>query len=161
MSTYVGLHASHELTTIQTRIRAVDPLTEELFCLDFDTTPLRPGAAGSVYGHGRIIFWATIALAIAYWVLVGIARLSSAWSRRPGWQGRGLLSSLENVGFVLASAISGEGLAKSPALIRFCTSTFTLDISLYSWLSSDTVDEGYMVPFTMVYGVVHGSRAVA
>lgn len=124
LSSYVPLHSSHELTTLQTRLRAVDPNTQEIFCIDLDTTPLDPGTVNSVYGHARIILWSTVALAVAYWILVGVARISSAWGRRAGWSGRGFLSSMENAGFVLASAISGEGLAKSPALIRFCTSKF-------------------------------------
>jgi hypothetical protein len=118
-STYAPLTSSRELSTLQTRVRAVDPFSNELLCVDVDTTPLRPGALGSVYGHARIIFYATVVLSVVYWLLVAVARLSSAWARRSGWSGRGLWPGVENVGIVVASAISGEGLAKSPALIRF------------------------------------------
>jgi hypothetical protein len=118
-STYAPLHPSRELATLQTRLRAVDPLSNELLCVDIATTPLKPGVLGSVYGHAKIVFWATVALCVAYWLLVAAARLSSAWARRSGWSGRGFWSRVENAGFVVASAISGEGLSKSPALIRF------------------------------------------
>lgn len=120
-STYVPLGAGRELTTLQTQLRAVDPFSNELLCIDVSTTPLDPGALGSVYGHAKIIFWASVALSAAYWLLVAAARLSSAWSRRSGWSGRGFWSRVENIGFVVASAVSGEGLSKSPALIRFVT----------------------------------------
>ncbi|KAI0306954.1 hypothetical protein B0F90DRAFT_1931587 [Multifurca ochricompacta] len=120
-STYVPLSTSRELTTLQTRLRAVDPFSNELLCVNIATTPLDPGTLNSVYGHAKIIFWATIAFCAAYWLLVATARLTSAWSRRSGWSGRGFWSRVENTGFVIASAVSGEGLAKSPALIRFVT----------------------------------------
>ena len=118
-STYAPLTSSRELSTLQTRVRAVDPFSNELLCIDVATTPLQPGTLGSVYGHARIIFYATVVLSAAYWFLVAIARLSSAWARRSGWSGRGFWSRVENASVVVASAISGEGLAKSPALIRF------------------------------------------
>jgi hypothetical protein len=120
-STYAPLHSSRELATLQTRLRAVDPLSNELLCIDIATTPLKPGAVGSVYGHAQIVFYVTIVLCVTYWLLVAAARLSSAWARRSGWSGRGFWSGVENAGFVVASAISGEGLSKSPALIRFGT----------------------------------------
>ncbi|KAI0082508.1 hypothetical protein K474DRAFT_1585540 [Panus rudis PR-1116 ss-1] len=112
---------NHELATYYTRIRALDPSQSELLCLDVNTTPLKPGATGSVYGHAHIIFWATVALAIGYWLLVGLARLVSAWGRGSTRSGTGLWARVESAGFILASAISGERLATSPALMRFCT----------------------------------------
>ncbi|KAH9173446.1 hypothetical protein EDB89DRAFT_2113969 [Lactarius sanguifluus] len=120
-ASYAPLGSGRELTTLQTRLRAVDPFSNELLCIDIATTPLDPGALDSVYGHAKIIFWVSIALSAAYWFLVAAARLSSAWSRRSGWSGRGFWSRVENIGFVVASAVSGEGLSKSPALIRFVT----------------------------------------
>ncbi|KAI0265161.1 hypothetical protein BC834DRAFT_825410 [Gloeopeniophorella convolvens] len=120
-SSYAHLGSSRELTTLQTRLRAVDPFSNELLCVDIATTPLDPGAVSSVYGHARLVFWTTIALAAAYWLIVAAARFASAWSRRAGWAGRGFWSRIENTGFVVASAVSGEGLSKSPALIRFVT----------------------------------------
>jgi hypothetical protein len=120
-STYAPLTTSRELATLQTLVRAVDPFSNELLCVNVATTPLRPGALGSVYGRARIIFYATVVLSAAYWLLVAGARLSSAWARRSGWSGRGFWSRVENASVVVASAISGEGLAKSPALIRFGT----------------------------------------
>ena len=130
-SAAIPLGRSRELATLQTRFRAVDPFTNEILCIDIATTPLDPGAIGSVYGRAAIIFWFTVALAIAYWVIVGIARISTAWGRRAGWSGRGFLAGLENAGFVVASAISGEGLAKSPALIRYGECRKFLISSLY------------------------------
>ena len=134
-STYAPLTKSRELTTLQTRVRAVDPFSNELLCVDIETTPLKPGTLGSVYGHAKIIFYATITLCVAYWLLVAVARLSSAWARRSGWSGRGFWSRVENASIVLASAISGEGLAKSPALIRFGT---LLVVRCFWWFGAHT-----------------------
>ncbi|KAI0322495.1 hypothetical protein OF83DRAFT_1049176 [Amylostereum chailletii] len=120
-SSAIPLNRSLELVTLQTRLRAVDSLSNELMCIDVVSTPLQPGTLNSVYGHARIVLWVSVALAAAFWLLVGIARLSSAWGRRAAWSGRGILSRIESLGFVVASAVSGEGFAKSPALLRFAT----------------------------------------
>lgn len=106
------------LTTLNTRLRAVDPYNTELFCLQVSTTPLTP-RPHSPYGNARIIFWCTVALVIAYWLIVGIARIASAWDRGITRPSRGLWSRVESAGFILASAISGERLGTSPALMRF------------------------------------------
>ncbi|KDR84119.1 hypothetical protein GALMADRAFT_86988 [Galerina marginata CBS 339.88] len=111
---------NRELTTLITRLRAVDPFGKELVCLDMFTTPLAPRPT-SPYGNAEIIFWATVGLAIAYWFFVGIARIASAWGRGITRPGRGLWSRAQSAGYILASAISGERLATSPALMRFCT----------------------------------------
>jgi hypothetical protein len=87
--------------------------------LDIATTPLNPGKRHSPYGDAAIIFWSTIGLAIAYWLVVGIARVVSAWGRGASRPGPGFWPKVENAGFVLASAISGERLATSRALLRF------------------------------------------
>ncbi|KAF9462045.1 hypothetical protein BDZ94DRAFT_1262280 [Collybia nuda] len=108
------------LTTLNTRLRAVDPFSAELFCIDVSTTPLDP-EPGNPYGRAKIIFWATVALVIAYWVVVGIARIVSAWGRGITRHERGIWSRAQSAGYILASAISGERLATSPALMRFCT----------------------------------------
>ncbi|KAI0282330.1 hypothetical protein BGY98DRAFT_1088170 [Russula aff. rugulosa BPL654] len=115
------LESNHELATLQTSLRAVDPFSNELLCVNIATTPLRPGALGSVYGHAKLMFYGTVLLCVAYWLLVAIARLSSAWARRSGWSRSGFWPRVENFGFVVASAVSGEGLSKSPALMRFVT----------------------------------------
>ncbi|KAF5388004.1 hypothetical protein D9615_000729 [Tricholomella constricta] len=107
------------LTSLTTRLRAVDPSINELLCIDVTTTPLSP-EPNSPYGSAKIILWSTVALTIAYWISVGSARIVSAW-------GRGITrhdsiwSRAQSAGFILASAISGERLATSPALMRFCT----------------------------------------
>jgi hypothetical protein len=119
-SSKIPLAGGHELTTVSTRLRAVDPFSQEIMCADIYTTPLKPGAMGHVYGHAIVVFWASVALAIAYWVVVGIARLISAWDRGTGRTGSGLWSKAEGAGYILASALSGERFASSPALMRFC-----------------------------------------
>lgn len=110
----------HDLTTQNTRIHAVDPYTQDLFCLDLSTTPLGPASLDSPYGIARSIFWVTVALALAYWVMVGSARIASALSRGTSRAGSGIWSRVESAGFIMASALSGERLATSPGLMRFC-----------------------------------------
>lgn len=112
------------LTTLNTRLRAVDPFSAELFCIDVSTTPLDP-EPDNPYGRAKILFWATIALIIAYWVVVGIARIVSAWGRGITRHERRIWSRAQSAGYILASAISGERLATSPALMRFCKHTFS------------------------------------
>lgn len=121
-SSTVLIHSGYELGTYNTRLRALDPSQHELLCLDVNTTMLQPGAVNSVYGHAHIIFWSTVGLAIGYWVVVGIARLVAAWGRGSSRGGTGILAKFERGGFILASALSGERFASSPALMRFCTS---------------------------------------
>lgn len=118
VSLTVPLGNHRALTTLTTQVRAVDPYTNELFCLDISTTPLDP-TPHSPYGQARIILWTTVALTIGYWVVVGIARIISAWGR--GTTEKGPWARARSAGFILASAISGERLAASPALMRFCT----------------------------------------
>ncbi|KAJ7770974.1 hypothetical protein DFH07DRAFT_914187 [Mycena maculata] len=108
------------LTTLSTRLRAVDPFSNELLCVTVNTTPLDP-AVNNPYGVARAIFWATVALAILYWIVVGIARIVSAWGRGITRPGRSLWARAQSAGFILASAISGERFATSPALMRFST----------------------------------------
>ncbi|KAK7696206.1 hypothetical protein QCA50_000859 [Cerrena zonata] len=121
LSTSVSPGSNFELATYYTRIRALDPGSNELLCVDVTTTPLDPGPLDSPYGHARIIFWGTVGLAIGYWLVVGLARLVSAWGRGSTRSGPGAWARIESAGFILASAISGERLATSPALMRFCT----------------------------------------
>lgn len=119
---------NRELTTLITRLRAVDPFSKELLCVDVQTTPLAP-RPNSPYGKAEIIFWSTVALAISYWVIVGLARIASAWNRGITRPGRGVWARAQSAGYILASAISGERLATSPALMRFCE----LPVSRASW----------------------------
>jgi hypothetical protein len=120
-STSIPWNTSHELTTQNTQIHVVDPYGQDMLCLNVNTTPLGSQRSGAPYGRASNIFWATVALAIAYWVVVGVTRIVSAWGRgyssRPG---PGFWPKVEGAGFILASAISGERLATSPALLRFC-----------------------------------------
>ncbi|KAH7931184.1 hypothetical protein BV22DRAFT_1076964 [Leucogyrophana mollusca] len=117
----IPFNTKNSLTTMNTELRAVDPESNEILCLQISTTPLHPGPLNSPYGRARIIFWATIGLAIAYWLIVGIARVVSAWGRGISRPGPGIWHRFESAGFILASAISGERLATSPALMRFCS----------------------------------------
>jgi hypothetical protein len=109
------------LTTLITRLRAVDSFDSELVCIDVATTPLEPSEKEGPYGEARLFLWANVALAGAYWIVVGVARIVSAWGRGATRNGRGVWGRIQSGGFILASAISGERLATSPALIRFCT----------------------------------------
>lgn len=120
LSSSILLSKSYALATLDTRLRALDPFQNELLCLDVNTTILQPNSLDPVYGDAQIVFWCTVGLAIAYWLLVGLARLASAWGRGSTRNGRGLWARVESAGFILASAISGERLATSPALMRFC-----------------------------------------
>ncbi|KAG6910813.1 hypothetical protein DXG01_007702 [Tephrocybe rancida] len=118
-STTIPWGEHRALTTLSTRLRAVDPSIQELMCIDVITTPLDP-QPNSPYGQAKVIFWSTVALAIAYWVIVGLARTISAWGRGIT-RHDGLWSRAQSAGFIVASAISGERFATSPALMRFCT----------------------------------------
>ncbi|KAJ7633187.1 hypothetical protein FB45DRAFT_914564 [Roridomyces roridus] len=120
LSTSIPWGPNRPLTTLNTRLRAVDPFSHELLCFSVSTTPLDP-RPNNPYGLAHSIFWATVVLAILYWVVVGIARIVSAWGRGITRPGRSLWSRAQSAGFILASAISGERFATSPALMRFST----------------------------------------
>ncbi|KAK7062337.1 membrane protein [Favolaschia claudopus] len=121
LSTSIPWGDHRSLTTLNTRLRAVDPFSQELLCLTVHTTPLDPGGADAPYGVASAIFWATVALAILYWLVIGIARIVSAWGRGITRPGRSIWSRGQSAGFILASAISGERFATTPALMRFST----------------------------------------
>ncbi|KAK2465977.1 hypothetical protein APHAL10511_001618 [Amanita phalloides] len=129
----VPLGNHRALTTLTTQVRAVDPFANNLFCLDVATTLLDP-TPDSPYGQARSIFWTTVALTIGYWIVVGIARIISAWGR--GITEKGLWARARSAGFILASAISGERLAASPALMRFCTPSMRDVIFHIQWCSA-------------------------
>lgn len=119
LSTAIPLGKSYALATFNTRLRALDPSQHEMLCLDLVTTPVKPTKDGIIVGEFHILFWGTVALAIAYWLVVGIARVITARGRGSS-AGKGAWARVEGAGFILASAISGERLATSPALMRFC-----------------------------------------
>ncbi|OAX43236.1 hypothetical protein K503DRAFT_681582 [Rhizopogon vinicolor AM-OR11-026] len=121
LSASIPFNTKNSLTTMNTELRAVDPSGNEILCLIVATTPLHPGPLNSPYGNAHIIFWATIGLAAAYWLIVGIARIISAWGRGFSRPGPGIWQRFESAGFILASAISGERFSTSPALMRFCS----------------------------------------
>lgn len=123
LASQIQLGKLSALATFDTRLRGLDPVQNELLCIDVNTTILQPNALDPVYGDGHLVFWCSVALAIAYWLVVGLARLVSAWGRGTTRNGRGVWAKVESAGFILASAMSGERLAASPALIRFCAYT--------------------------------------
>lgn len=110
------------MMTINTRLRIVDTSSPavELACIDVSTTPLTGRrVAGSIYGDAEIIFWFSVALCIAFWVVIGLARIVAAWGRGGTGTSRNTWSRLEGAGYILASAISGERFSSTPALLRF------------------------------------------
>ncbi|KAJ7937049.1 hypothetical protein B0H13DRAFT_2261477 [Mycena leptocephala] len=122
LSSAIPWGPNRPLTTLNTRLRAVDPFSKELLCLNVNTTPLDPGSQSqSPYGVASTIFWATVSLAILYWLVIGLARIVSAWGRGITRPGRSLWARAQSAGFIVASAISGERFATSPALMRFST----------------------------------------
>ncbi|KAI6024474.1 hypothetical protein EDC04DRAFT_249060 [Pisolithus marmoratus] len=117
----IPFNPKNSLTTLNTELRALDPYENEILCLTVATTALQPGPLHSPYGIARSIFWATIGLAVAYWIIVCIARLVSAWKRGASRPHSGIWARVESAGLILVSAISGEQLATSPSLLRFCS----------------------------------------
>ena len=117
-STVSRFPEAYELGTFITRLRVLDPGQIEMLCIDIPVTPLKPNP-DSVFGAARVILYGSAALALSYWLLVGIARVVSAWDR--GLASPGIWRRVESAGFIFASALSGERLANSPALLRFCT----------------------------------------
>ncbi|KAF9238821.1 hypothetical protein BU15DRAFT_88257 [Melanogaster broomeanus] len=171
LSLSIPYNTRNSLTTMNTQLRALDPSEQEMFCLTLATTPLHPGPLGSPYGNAHIIFWATIGLAIAYWLVVGIARFTSAWGRGISRPGPGIWHRVESAGFILASAISGERLATSPALIRFCSPSLR-DIMIHTqWCAALAMVAVQWPPFiypilsqtswaTLTYNITLASDAV-
>lgn len=117
----LGSHG-YNLLTINTRLRIVDTSSPaiELGCIDVATTPLKDDrTAGLMYGPATIIFWVSVALCLAYWLVTGLARIVAAWGRGGSGTGRNWWSRLQGAGYILASAISGERFSSTPALLRF------------------------------------------
>ncbi len=137
----------YNLTSIITRVRVVDPSSpgRELTCVDVDTTPVRDQNQTSHLGYPQILFWVSVSLVILYWVVIGLARVSAAWSRgaaKPDWSG------VRWAGTVLASAISGERLSTHSALLRFATPSWRdvffhtqwqVSVHLSPWICSNIV----------------------
>ncbi|KAI6034955.1 hypothetical protein F5J12DRAFT_790051 [Pisolithus orientalis] len=117
----IPFNPKNALTTLNTELRALDPFENEILCLTVATTALQPGPFDSPYGDAHSIFWATVGLAAAYWIIVCVARLVSAWKRGTSRPGSGIWARVESAGLILVSAISGERLATSPSLLRFCS----------------------------------------
>lgn len=161
-----GSH-THHLMTLNNRLRVVDTSSpaKELMCIDIATTPLDGDRMGnSVYGPAIIIFWVSVALCIAYWVITGTARLTAAWGRGGSGSNRRTWDRLKGAGYMLASAVSGERFAGTPALLRFCESTLFVCKSLFSEDARNnryTLVAGYFLPYTILRSYGNGSSAVA
>ncbi|CAE6486694.1 unnamed protein product [Rhizoctonia solani] len=121
-----GVHSplphDYQLTTLNTRIQVLDTSNpaKELACVDVGVTPIKDTGVGGSFDYAGAVFWLSVGLAAAYWVIVGLARISAAW-RRGSWDSNQRWVHIRWAGTVLASAISGERLAASPALLRFAT----------------------------------------
>jgi hypothetical protein len=111
----------YQLTTVTTRIHVVDSSTpsRDLLCIDASVTPVSPNSSGPTYGIAQILFWASVMLCACYWAVLGSSRIAAAWSRGKGRTAPRGFARLQWFGTVLASAISGEHLSSSPALLRF------------------------------------------
>ncbi|KAF8528841.1 hypothetical protein BU17DRAFT_36849 [Hysterangium stoloniferum] len=122
-SAATSLSRSFDLMTLNTQIRVLDTSdpAQELACVNVAATPLSSHSDGSFYGHAIIVFWTSVSLALGYWLVIGIGRLAAAWKRGRQRVHDNIWSHIQGVGFVLASAISGERFASSPALMRFGT----------------------------------------
>jgi hypothetical protein len=107
------------METLITQIRIVDSSSpaHELTCLEVAATPAFHGK--SIYGPWSGIVWATIALTMAYWAITGLGHISAAWDRGLGRSGNKLWMKIQRMGFVIASALSGEKFSVSPALLRY------------------------------------------
>jgi hypothetical protein len=100
--------------------------------------------SGTGFGYGLTLFWVSVGLTIGYWIIAALARLSAAWNR-----GRGV--GLRWAGTVLASAVSGERLAASPALLRFGESFWLNSAGLaLNFRRSHTFVQGYYISYTVV-----------
>jgi len=116
----VPLSQLSTLETLITQIRIVDSSSpaHELTCLEVAATPMFQDNE-MLRGPWSGVFWGTIALTLAYWVVTGIGRVSAAWDRGLGRSGNIWWMKIERTGFILASALSGEKFSVSPALLRF------------------------------------------
>lgn len=147
-------------TTMNTQLRALDTNEQEILCLTVATTPLQPGPLSSPYGSAHTIFWATVALAIAYWLIIGVARITVAWGRGLSRPAPGIWHRVQSAGFILARAISGERLATSPALIRFCTSLVSIAVHALI-VPRFALITRYRDAYAMVRRAGHGRRSMA
>ncbi|KAG8688414.1 hypothetical protein FRC09_012918 [Ceratobasidium sp. 395] len=112
----------YQLVTLNTRIQVLDTSNpaKELACVDVGVTPIQDSGVGGSFDIAGVLFWTSVGLAMGYWVVVGAARIAAAW-RRGSWDSNQRWVYIRWAGTVLASAISGERLAASPALLRFAT----------------------------------------
>ncbi|CAO1618181.1 unnamed protein product [Jaminaea pallidilutea] len=120
----VPLNSSYPLGTVSTRILLIDPSTpaRAIACVDVATSHYDPAA-----WYWDLFFWLPVALFAAYFVLTALARIITAASTRSrafknrAREGRAPSFLRDHVNPVVVSAISGQGMVLSPALLRFCT----------------------------------------
>ena len=107
--------------TIQTRLRILDVSVPalQLACVDVAATPLHPHDS-SPYADANLALWLSLALFLAYLVLLAAARIASAWGRATIRTGSSTWSHIQRTGFICVSALSGERFRGAPALLRFC-----------------------------------------
>jgi hypothetical protein len=110
----------YQLVTLNTRIQVLDTSNpaKEIACVDVGVTPIKDKGVGGSFDVAGVLFWVSVGLATGYWALVGLSRISAAW-RRGSWDPNQRWVYIRWAGTVLASSISGERLAASPALLRF------------------------------------------
>lgn len=120
-SVNVPLKHNYDLMTVQTRLRILDVSVPalQLACVDVSATPLSP-RSDNPYGRARIVLWLTVALFLAYFLLIACARIASAWGRAHVRTGTTFWSRMQRTGFICVSALSGERFTVAPALLRFC-----------------------------------------
>lgn len=152
------------LTTVSTRLRAVDASSPpfELACLDIQATPVHAYGKGGYYGRAQILFWASVGLAIAYWIVVGLGRIAAAWHRGGSGRIEGWVR-IKWAGTVLSSAISGDRLSASPALLRFCKSDLVEESAVLKLTlpASDALIERHHLSHAMVRWTGYGCRTMA
>lgn len=120
----VPLNASYNLGTIWTRVLLVDSSQPALTiaCIDVPASPYDQQA-----WYWNLIFYLPIGLFAAYFVTVSLARaITAAATRARAFRNRAREGSApsflrDHLNPVIISALSGQGMVLSPALLRFAT----------------------------------------
>lgn len=120
----VPVNATYELGTIETRVLLIDtshpPLS--IACVDVPFSPYDEDA-----WYWDLMFWLPVALFIAYFTTVSLARAITAATTRSrafrnrAREGRAPSFLRDHLNPIIISAISGQGMVLSPALLRFAT----------------------------------------
>ncbi|CAO1612884.1 unnamed protein product [Sympodiomycopsis kandeliae] len=120
----VPINASYELGTLWTRVLLIDtshpPLS--IACVDVPFSPYQKER-----WYWDLMFYLPIGLFLAYFVSVSLARaITAATTRSKAFRNRAREGSApsflrDHLNPIIISAISGQGMVLSPALLRFCT----------------------------------------